>query len=360
MSGSGILAVSVVVRSIGRATLDRALTSIAAQRHPPAEIIVVAASGRDHPPIPARFGPCPIIAVTPGIRLPRAAAANAGMRAANDEWITFLDDDDEFLPGHLDGLLASAAASPDARAVSGRALATFRNGCTKVWGQRFALAELYERNFVHLSTLLFRRSLRDTGIAFDDALPLHEDWDFALQVAQRTRFADWPEPTFRWHADAGSSGGGGESNVDDAAFARYRDHVYAKWAPVRDAWVERCCAILGRAAEHAAAGRLAEAAADARAVLAFSQNDPHALNLLAMLALRHGDNAEALACQSLAAEVRPHDADIRVNLAKVHLARGESAQAHATLHQALASNPAHAGAAAALRHLATTAPATTK
>ena len=188
MTSGGKFALSVVVRSIGRSTLDRALTSIAAQRYPATEIIIVAASGRDHPPIPDHFGACPIVAVAPGVRLPRAEAADAGMRAATGEWITFLDDDDEFLPGHLDGLIASAAAMPEARAVSGRALATFRSGRTEAWGQRFALAELYERNFVHLSTLLFHRSLRDTGIAFDNALPLHEDWDFALQVAQTYAF----------------------------------------------------------------------------------------------------------------------------------------------------------------------------
>jgi hypothetical protein len=345
------IALSVVVRSIGRSTLDRALTSIAAHRHPPAEIVVVAASGREHPPIPERVGACPIVAVAPGIRLPRAAAADAGMRAASGEWITFLDDDDEFLAGHLDGLVASAAAAPEVRAVSGRALATFRSGRTEVWGQRFALAELYERNFVHLSTLLFHRSLRDAGIAFDLTLPLHEDWDFALQVAQHTRFADWPQPTFRWHADAGSSGGGGETNVDESAFALHRDRIYAKWASVRDEWVERCATALHSAAAHAAQGRLAEAAAEARAVLAFSQNDPHALNLLAMIAMRKGDSAEALACQSLAAQIRPHDDAIRFNLAKVHLARGERERACAIFSEVLALNPAHAGAAAGLRDL---------
>jgi len=329
------------------------LTSIAAHRHPPAEIVVVAASGRDHPPIPERVGACPIVTVDSQIRLPRAAAADTGMRAAHGEWITFLDDDDEFLPGHLDGLMASAAAAPEVRAVTGRALAAFQSGRTEVWGQRFALAELYERNFVHLSTLLFHRSLRDTGIAFDLALPLHEDWDFVLQVAQRTCFADWPQPSFLWHADLGTSGGGGGSNVDPEAFATHRDRVYAKWAPVRDQWAERCTAALQRAAACAAAGRTAEAAGEARAVLAFSQNDPHALNFLAMLAMLKGDTAEALALQSLAAEVRPHDADIRFNLAKVLLARGDRDGARATLVDALALNPAHAGATAALRTLVT-------
>ena len=103
---------SVVVRSIGRDTLDRALNSIAAQGAPAAEIVIVAASGRDHAPIPERFGPCPVVAVRPDIRLQRAAAADAGLRAARGEWITFLDDDDELLPGHLHGLISSAARLP--------------------------------------------------------------------------------------------------------------------------------------------------------------------------------------------------------------------------------------------------------
>jgi glycosyltransferase involved in cell wall biosynthesis len=351
---------SVVVRSIGRPTLGRALASIATQRYPNVQIVIVAASGRDHPPIPERFGPCPVVAVRSACRLPRADAADAGLRAAEGDWITFLDDDDELLPGHLAGLTASAEEEPGKRAVNGRALATFRDGRTEVWGQRFALAELYQRNFVHLSTLLFHRSLRDAGVAFDRALPLHEDWDFVLQLAQHAQFANWPEPTFRWHADAGSSGGGGEANVDEEAFARHRDYVYAKWAVVRDAWLERCTVTMQEAAAHAMAGRSAEAAVTARAVLTFSQNDPHALNLLAMLALRRGDTTEALTCQTLAAEVRPHDADIRFNLAQVHLARGDLVRARATLTEALVLDPTHPAAVAALRNLGGTAlPSTT-
>jgi len=312
--------VSVVVRSIGRPTLVPALASIARQQYPSVEVVLIAATGGAHPPIRDACGPHPILAVRSQARLSRAEAADAGIRAATGDWITFLDDDDEMLPGHLVGLVASVAAMPEARAVTGRALATFRDGRTKPWGQRFALAELYQRNFVHLSTLLFHRSLLSAGIAFDRGLPIHEDWDFALQVAQHTCFADWPRATFRWNADAGTSGAGGGTNVDDAFFAKYRDHVYAKWAAHRDALSERCAGFLGRAAAAAAAGRLDEASACAREVLAFSQNDPHALNLLAMVAIREGNNAHAIDQQVLAVEVRPYDADLRYNLANALLA----------------------------------------
>jgi len=346
------LALSVVVRSIGRPTLDRALASIATQHPPPAEVVVVAASGRRHGPIRERVGATEVCAVRPEAPLSRAAAADAGMRAARAEWITYLDDDDEFLPGHLRGLMAAAAAG-GTRAASGRALACFRNGRAEVWGQRFALAELYERNFVHLSALLFHKSLRECGIAFDPELSLHEDWDFVLQVAQHTKFADWPRASFLWHADTGTSGGGGGSNVDVEAFRRHRDRVYAKWAPARDRWVERCTAALQRAASCIAAGRDDDAAAEAREVLEFSQNDPHALNVLAMLAMRKGNASEALALETLAIDVRPHDADLRVNLARVHVARGDRDGARAALSEALALNPSHAEAATLMRTLAT-------
>jgi GT2 family glycosyltransferase len=165
-------------------TLERALASIAAQDHPAIEIVIVAASGSAHPALPGAIGSCRIVEVRRQDRLPRAEAADAGIRAATGDWITFLDDDDELLPGHITGLVAAAAANPEVRAVTGRALATFRNGRTEVWGQRFALSELCARNFVHLSTLLFHRSLLAHGLAFDPNLHLHEDWDLALQIAQ--------------------------------------------------------------------------------------------------------------------------------------------------------------------------------
>jgi glycosyltransferase involved in cell wall biosynthesis len=343
--------VSVVVRSVGRPTLAAALASIASQGYPSGEVVVVAATGDRHPSIVQRCGPYPIRTVRPRDRLARAAAAAAGVRAASGDWITFLDDDDEMLPGHIEGLVSSAAAMPGARAVSGRAMARFRDGRTQIWGQRFALVELYQRNFVHLSTLLFHRSLVDAGIAFDLSLEMHEDWDFALQIAQLTRFADWPRPTFQWHADAGTSGAGGGANANDEAFARYRDYVYAKWSAQRHALAERCLNRLQHSAHAAASGRLVEAAAAAREVLGFSQNDPDALNMLAMVATRQGDRKAALRHQLTAVEVRPDDPDLRYNLALVRLAGADSGGARAALEDALKLNPSHTRAALKLREL---------
>jgi tetratricopeptide (TPR) repeat protein len=342
---------SVIVRSMGRRSLERALDSIAHQDYPAVEVVMVGASGRSHAAFPASCGPFPVLAVRSDGALSRAEAASAGVRAATGDWVTFLDDDDELLGGHLAGLVASAAAHPARRAVTGRALARFRDGRTQPWGQRFALAELYLRNFVHLSTLLFHRSLLAEAIAFDRALPMHEDWDFALQIAQHTQFADWPHATFLWNVESGTSGAGGGGNVDDPAFARYRDHVYAKWAPVRGAFLERCERQMGIAVAAFEAGNATAAAAAATRVLDISQNDPHALNFLSMLALRQGDHALALERQLRAVEVRPHDPDLWCNLATVRWERNEVADARLALAEALRLDPSHRRAAAKLREI---------
>ncbi|MGE5617041.1 MAG: glycosyltransferase, partial [Bacillota bacterium] len=86
--------VSVVVRSMDRPTLDRALASIASQDYPRLQVLVVAACGPSHRELPDRCGAYPLRLVRSDRRLQRASAANAGIdaAAADGGWITLLDD----------------------------------------------------------------------------------------------------------------------------------------------------------------------------------------------------------------------------------------------------------------------------
>ena len=249
--------VSVIVRSMARPTLDAALASAVSQHGVTAEVLVVAACGPAHPPLPPTCGPHVLRLVTGTGRLPRAAAANAGLDAARGRWITFLDDDDVFLPDHLAGLLAAAAQDPEVRVVTSYAKSVFRDGHVEWFGQPFSLTQLYERNFIHLSSTLFARELVLAGCRFDEDLEILEDWEFMLQLAQRARFRFVPLGSFQWHADAGDSGAAGGANHDPAKFARHRERIYARWAPARDALVERTAPLLERAAGLAQSGHLA-------------------------------------------------------------------------------------------------------
>ena len=341
--------VSVIVRSMGRPTLARALASIAAQRDVDAEVLVVAACGPGHPPVPPACGPHALRLVDKGERLVRPRAANAGLEAARGEWITFLDDDDEYLDGHLAGIAGAAVAGHGALAVNGRVLAQAADGGTRVIGHPFCLARLYERNFVQLSVLLVHRSVVEHGARFDPAILSLDDWDFVLDVAQRTRFADYPHATFRWFADIGTSGAGGAANHDPEAFARDRDFIYAKWERAAAALADRVTARLEQAVAAISRGDWSFGAAIARDVLSFSQNDPPALNLLAEDARRRGQRDEALAMQSLAVAVLPEHADLRYNLARLQFESGDRESAAATFAGILRDEPSHARALAGLR-----------
>ncbi len=107
------LPVSVLIPTFNRARLlDRALRSVDAQRpHKPAQVLVVDDGSTDH---------TPQVAEAFGARLIRhdsnrgaAAAYEAGLRSATHEWVALLDDDDEWLPHHLDTLWALTRLTPE-------------------------------------------------------------------------------------------------------------------------------------------------------------------------------------------------------------------------------------------------------
>ncbi|MCL4760649.1 MAG: glycosyltransferase [Burkholderiales bacterium] len=343
--------VSVVVRSMARPTLDAALASIAAQRGVAAEVVVVAACGPAHPPLPPRCGAHALRLVAGAGRLPRAAAANAGLAAARGTWITFLDDDDVFLPDHLAGLLAATAQAPQARVVTSYAKGVFRDGHVEWFGQPFSLMQLYERNFIHLSAALFARELVDAGCRFDESFAILEDWEFMLQLAQKAAFHFVPLGSFQWHADAGDSGAAGGANHDAAAFAAHRDRVYAKWAAAHDALAARTRPLLAEGARLAQDGRLAEADAKAREALAVSANDPWALNLRAMILRAAGRLADARAVPALAGAGRPPGGGFHYNLALLDQAAGDADAARRNVRKALAADAHFAPALALSREL---------
>jgi glycosyltransferase involved in cell wall biosynthesis len=96
----GALPITVIVPARNRSVrLAPTIASVAAQREPPAEVIVVDdGSTDDTAEVAARLG-------ARVIRHDRnrgvAEARNTGVREATQPWLALLDHDDEWLPGHL-------------------------------------------------------------------------------------------------------------------------------------------------------------------------------------------------------------------------------------------------------------------
>jgi tetratricopeptide (TPR) repeat protein len=341
----------MVVRSMARPTLARALQSIASQDYPHIDVVVASALGPEHPVPPPSAGPHPIRFVPSKGRLTRPEAANAGQDATQGDWITFLDDDDELAPTHISGLVAATQRAGDARFVHSYALAVLADGSTQRFGHPTVLIELYQRNHIHMASALWSRELLDRGARFDERFTTHQDWDFFIQCAQFTRFHFEPLSTFRWFADIGTSGSWGGGNVDSAQIERMCALASDKWRIQRMALVAQVQPLRNQAAESVQRGDLLGGRALVDELLAVSENDPIGLNLLAGIEQRSGNLPAALAAMTRAVDIRPHDPALLLNLAMLHSALGDTRAAQRHARHVLRIAPGHAQAQALLARI---------
>jgi glycosyltransferase involved in cell wall biosynthesis len=135
-------------------------------------------------------------------------ARNIGVENARSEWIAFLDDDDEWLPGKIKKQLAMAAnASEPYPVISGQLIAKSPYG-DFVWPRRFPAESepiseyLFNRKTffrgegqLQTSMLLTRKSLMEL-VPFTSGLRKHQDFDWYLRVSQvpGAQFHFVPEP----------------------------------------------------------------------------------------------------------------------------------------------------------------------
>ncbi|MFO1328292.1 MAG: glycosyltransferase [Rubrivivax sp.] len=225
--------VSVLVRSMGRDSLADALASVAAQTLAPFEVVIVNASGRPHPPLPAVAAALPCRVVEPGMPLRRAAAANRALHEARGDWLLFLDDDDRLGPAHLQRLLQALQDGPGHRVAHAGVTMVDAEGRERgVLDEPVDRVSLWSANRLAIHAVMFARSLVDEGMHFDDRFEVYEDWDFWFQLARRERFVHVPGASAEYRL-VGSSGA---SEPHDAERSRtLRRPFYAKWLGLLDA-----------------------------------------------------------------------------------------------------------------------------
>ncbi len=336
--------VSVIVRSMDPPTLTRALDSVAMQDYPAVEVVLVAACGPSHRPIDGSQYPFRLTFVESSVALPRPRAANAGLDASHGDYITFLDHDDELLARHLSGLARALAARRDCGAAYCRFEVYEQGKLFATAGHPFNRLTLHERSYIHHSAFLFRRALLATGVRYDTALDIHDDWDFVLQLSEKTRFVFVDQRTFRWHSDIGTSGGGGVGNFDPVKFGTQRGYVKEKWASVYQRHVDRYNENVERGIAALQSGLHDEAERYLAQALADAEDDADLLNSMAMIAHRRGDYGTARALIGRAVRERHTDARLWFNYGLALASDHRDDDARKAFERVLSLSPGHAGA----------------
>jgi hypothetical protein len=158
-----------------------------------AEIIVIDDASTDATP--------EVCAEIPGISYHRmennvglAGARNAGIEISTGEYLAFLDDDDRRLPGSFDLQIRTLETAPDAALVYGPVIWGDSETCEPIGildppecpsGDVFW--RLLEGNFIHVPSVVVRKSLVEEAGRFDKTVPGVEDWMLWLSLTARYR-----------------------------------------------------------------------------------------------------------------------------------------------------------------------------
>jgi glycosyltransferase involved in cell wall biosynthesis len=192
--------VSIIITTFQRSELlERSLNSVLKQTYPNIEIIIV----DDNPPYTIeRYNTEKIISQHKDSRITYikheknfngAVARNTGIRISKGNYITFLDDDDEFIPNRIDILVKAMENSPSDYGVAYTKYTKFKGknkkqkSREKIEGSVFRYALSRSVYIGSGSNMFFRKHvIEDIGL-FDETFLRNQDLEFFARALQKNK-----------------------------------------------------------------------------------------------------------------------------------------------------------------------------
>jgi GT2 family glycosyltransferase/glycosyltransferase involved in cell wall biosynthesis len=190
--------IGIIIRTKDRPhLLKRSLISLAEQKRIPDEVVIVNDGGDSVESHITEFTGLKIRLIDNEVNQGRARSGNLGVDACECDFIGFLDDDDRYLPDHLQRLEKAIVYFDAKVAYSGCRLLQRDMLGDKVilqeepigqYNDAFDAQRLQYENYIPLINLLIKKDLWDKIAGFDENFEIFEDWDMLLRLSQLERF----------------------------------------------------------------------------------------------------------------------------------------------------------------------------
>lgn len=233
--------VSVIVPTCNRPDrLREALQSVLAQSYRDFEIIVVNDGSIDVSSVVGSLNADGVITlINHDHNRGLAAARNTGIRMARGKYIAYLDDDDRYLPDHLETLVTVLEKGPykaaytDAWRIHERCEREryVEIGWDLPYSEEFSLPHLLIGNYFPVLCVMHERSCLEEVGFFDESLFAHEDWDLWIRMAEKFPFIHVKKVTaeFTWRTDGSSM-----TSSTQHTYYRTTDIIYRKYRPLAE------------------------------------------------------------------------------------------------------------------------------
>ena len=225
---------SVIIPTYNRPNdLRPAIDSVLKQNFKNFEIIVVNDAGENVAHIITEFNDKRIRYLEHEFNKGLAAARNTGLKAADGEYVAFLDDDDIFYPNHLEIALKNLSSSSKVVYTDAvRFSYTKENGNFKLVNKSVPYSIDYNRdklligNIAPVNCFVFEKTLVEKSGLFNESLPVLEDWEFWLRLSSLTEFKHIKKSTVQvnWYVDGSTM-----TSSKGKDFEAARNKIYKKY-----------------------------------------------------------------------------------------------------------------------------------